>query len=105
METSNVIRMHPKLCVSDAHASYSILVEAMRGSSGIQLSIPADATVDLSFLQIIEAARLRANEQGKSLSLLEPASGELRRALDRSGLLTDAAISDRSFWLHEETTQ
>ena len=105
METSSVIRIHPKLCVSDAQASYSALVEAMRGSSSIQLSIPADATVDLSFLQIIEAARLRANEQGKTLSLLEPASGELRRALDRSGLLTDAEISDRSFWLHEEATQ
>lgn len=105
METSKVIRVHLNLCISDAHASYSIIAEAMRESSSIQLAIPADATVDLSFLQIIEAARLRANEQGKSLSLLEPASGELRRVLDRSGLMTAATISDRSFWLHEETTQ
>jgi len=105
METSTVIRMHPNLCVSDAHASYSIISDSIRGSSSIQLAIPPDATVDLSFLQIIEAARLRANEQGKSLSLLEPASGELRRALDRSGLMTTATISDRSFWLHEETAQ
>jgi hypothetical protein len=105
METSTVIRMHPNLCVSDIRTSYSILIEAMDGSTDIQLAIPTDAVADLSFLQIIEAARLRANEQGKSLSLLEPASGELRRALDRSGLMTTATIADRSFWLHEETTQ
>jgi hypothetical protein len=105
MEKSTVIRMHPNLCVSDIRASYSTIVEAMEGSSSLQLAIPADASVDLSFLQIVEAARLKSNEQGKSLSLLEPASGELRRALDRSGLLTAATISDRSFWLHEETAQ
>ncbi|PIO97075.1 hypothetical protein [Pleomorphomonas carboxyditropha] len=105
MENSTVIRMHPNLCVSDIRASYSTLVEALDGFSSIQLGIPTDAIVDLSFLQLIEAARLRANEQGKSLSLLEPANGELRRALDRSGLMTAATSADRSFWLHEETTQ
>ncbi|WP_051228180.1 hypothetical protein [Pleomorphomonas oryzae] len=105
MEKTTVVRMHPNLCVSDIRTSYSTIVESIDGSSSIQLAIPTDATVDLSFLQLIEAARLRANEQGKSLSLLEPAGGELRRALDRSGLLTAAAIADRSFWLHEETAQ
>ena len=105
MENSTVIRMHPNLCLSDIRESYSKIVEAIDGFSSIQLAIPTDAIVDLSFLQVIEAARLRANEQGKSLSLLEPASGELRRALDRSGFMTTAAITDRSFWLHEETTQ
>lgn len=105
MENSTVIRMHPNLCVSDIRTAYSTVVESMEGFSSIQLSIPTDAVVDLSFLQIVEAARLRAIEQGKSLSLLEPASGELRRALDRSGLLTAATTADRSFWLHEETAQ
>lgn len=105
MEKPIVIRMHSTLCVSDIRASYSTLTEAMDGLLSIQLAIPADATVDLSFLQLIEAARQRAAEQGKSLSLLEPAGGELRRALDRSGLLTAATVADRSFWLHEETAQ
>lgn len=105
MEKSAVIRMHPNLCVSDITASYSTIVESMEASSSIHLDIPPDATVDLSFLQVIEAARLKANEQGKSLSLLEPATGELRRALDRSGLLTAATTADRSFWLHEESAQ
>jgi len=105
MENSTVIQMRPSLCIADISASYSILAEAMKNSASIQLAIPTDATVDLSFLQVIEAARLKACEQGKSLSLLEPANGELRRALDRSGLLTVATASDRSFWLHEETAQ
>lgn len=105
MEISTVIRMHPNLCVSDIRTSYSTLVEAMENFSSIQLAIPTDAAVDLSFLQLVEAARLRATEQGKSLSLLEPAGGELRRALDRSGLMTAATFADRSFWLHEETAQ
>lgn len=105
MEKSTVIRMHPNLCVADIQSSYSTIVEAVEEFSSIQLGIPANAAVDLSFLQLIEAARLKANEQGKALSLLEPASGELKRALDRSGLLTAATIADRSFWLHEETAQ
>ncbi len=105
MEKSTVIRLHPNLSVSDIRTSYSTIVEYIEKFSSIQLDIPTDAIVDLSFLQVIEAARLRANEQGKTLSLLEPASGELRRTLDRSGLMTAAAIADRSFWLHEETTQ
>jgi hypothetical protein len=105
MEKSTAIRMHANLCVSDIRSSYSALLEAMEGFPSILLTIPTDAVVDLSFLQIIEAARLRASEQGKSLSLLEPANGELRRALDRSGLMTAATAADRSFWLHEETVQ
>lgn len=105
MENSTVIRMHPNLCVSDIRSSYSTIVESIEGYSSIKLEIPDDVMVDLSFLQVIEAARLKANEQGKSLFLLEPASGELRRALDRSGLLTAATVTDRSFWLHEETAQ
>lgn len=105
MEKSIVIRMHSTLCVSDIRTSYSTLIDAMDGRSSIQLAIPSDATVDLSFLQLIEAARQRAAEQGTTLSLLEPAGGELRRALDRSGLLTAATVADRSFWLHEETAQ
>ncbi len=105
MENSIVIRMHSNLCVSDIKTSYSTLVEAMDKFPSIRLAIPTDAIVDLSFLQLIEAARQRAVEQGKSLSLLEPANGELRRALDRSGLMTAATVADRSFWLHEETAQ
>ncbi len=105
MENSTVIKMHSTLCVADIAASYSTLKEALVGSSSITLEVPHDASVDLSFLQLLEAARLRASEQGKSLSLLEPANGELRRALDRSGLLTNASTADRSFWLHEETAQ
>ncbi len=105
MENSTIVRMQPNLCVSDIRASYSSLVDAIEGFPSTLLAIPIDAEVDVSFLQLIEAARLRAAEQGKSLSLLEPASGELRRALDRSGLMTAATAADRSFWLHEETAQ
>lgn len=105
MENSTVIQMHSTLCVSDIHLSWSTLSEAIKGFTSIRLAIPADATVDLSFLQLVEAARLKASEQGKSLSLLDTANGELRRALDRSGLLAAASPADRSFWLHEETVQ
>jgi hypothetical protein len=80
-----------------------MLAESIDEFSSIELAIPTEAVVDLSFLQVIEAARLKATEQGKSLSLVEPAGGELRRALDRSGLMAAAKGADLSFWLHEET--
>lgn len=75
MENSTVIRMRPNLCVSDIRSSYSTIAESLEGFSSIKLEIPDDVMVDLSFLQVIEAARLKANEQGKSLfSLSRPAA-------------------------------
>ena len=65
--------------------------------------IDADALdeIDITTLQLIEAARRQAAKSAKQLSLKNPAAGDLRDALERGGFLSDDA--SRAFWCHEGT--
>ncbi|MDO1580512.1 STAS domain-containing protein [Rhizobium oryzicola] len=81
------------------------LLSALAGNGSIILDIPEDAQADLSFVQLIEAARIYAGTAGKQLSLKQPASGQVLEVLDRGGFLQDMAAEDQRFWLHERTVQ
>jgi len=80
--------------VSDAHRR---LAEAMAGPGAVAADVAADASVDLSFVQLIESARRTARESGGPFRLARPADGALREILERGGFL--AAPADRQFWL------
>lgn len=105
MEKTTVIQMQSTLCVRDMPQAFATLVSALDENDSITVAIPADAAVDLSLIQLLEAARLRGAELGKTLVLSTPAQGEVRRALERSGLLATANKGDLQFWLHGETAQ
>ena len=66
------------------------------------LEIDCDAAeeVDLSFIQLILAARTSAAMASRIVSLARPASGALLDALRRGGLLAGA---DQGFWLQTGT--
>lgn len=66
----------------------------------ISLEIAGSADVDVSFVQLIEAARTYAAGRGKSLALSHPASDRLLDVLDRAGLLDDPKSATSSFWLN-----
>ncbi len=60
--------------------------------------------VDLSFVQLVVAARESARKAGRSVTLAQPASGVLREVLERSGFIgagVDQPNSDQAFWLKE----
>jgi hypothetical protein len=80
--------------VSEAHRR---LAEAIAASGAVEASVEAETSVDLSFVQLIEAARRTAREAGASFRLAGPAAGALRKTLERGGFL--AASPDREFWL------
>ncbi|AYD03211.1 STAS domain-containing protein [Neorhizobium sp. NCHU2750] len=69
------------------------------------IELAADVQVDISFLQVVEAARVYAGTAGKSIALSQPASGALLETLRRSGFLEDMSAEDTKFWLHQGDIQ
>lgn len=81
------------------------LLGRFEATDALTLIIDDDSFVDLSFVQLIASARLYAQDRGKTISLARPATGGLRRVLDRAGFLTNAPPDAVRFWLHEEQAQ
>ena len=80
--------------IADAHRD---LATALTASDAVKAQVADDATVDLTFVQLIQSARLTARETGAAFGLAAPAAGQLRETLERGGFL--AAPEDREFWL------
>ncbi len=78
---------------------------ALSSHGALALDIANDASADLSFIQLIESARIFAGTTGRQFVLSKPASGSLLQLLDRAGFLEDMSADDRRFWLHEGVTQ
>lgn len=76
------------------------LLQALKKHETINLKLQDDVDVDLTFVQLVEAARRFAAAKGKTIALTEPASNALRDVLERGGFLTSA--EPRAFWLHEK---
>ncbi|PDT31715.1 hypothetical protein CO660_02960 [Rhizobium sp. L9] len=77
---------------------------AFRSKDTILFRIPADAEADLSFIQLMEAARRQAKAAGKTVNLSSPASGSVLNVLERSGFIESFDHEDLKFWLHKEVT-
>lgn len=86
--------------ITDAHAQLS---DALKSGAPIVVTVPADATVDLTFVQLMEAARRSAGDHGGQLSLSRPADGGLLETLRRGGFLQ--AADSRRFWLMDSGEQ
>jgi MFS superfamily sulfate permease-like transporter len=85
--------------ISDIHANIS---EFLKNSDDIVLDVPENAEADLSFVQLIEAVRRHAKNNGKAISLASPATGHILKVLERAGFLEAFDGDDTKFWLHEE---
>ena len=93
------------LTIRQVAAVHEAIRSALGGKDAVLLSIAEDAEVDLSFLQLVHAARLQAAVDGRTLALDRPADGNLLSTLERAGFLTDADPRDREFWLHRKELQ
>ncbi|MCI3135427.1 STAS domain-containing protein [Phenylobacterium aquaticum] len=80
--------------IPDAHAQLS---EALKSGAPIVVTVPPEATVDLTFVQLMEAARRSNGDRGGQFSLSRPAEGGLLETLRRGGFLE--AADSRRFWL------
>lgn len=81
-------------------ALHTELVQAIKKSRAICFKLRRDVEVDLTFIQLVEAARRYATLNSKGLTLAEPASGQLTDMLARGGFVANAEA--RAFWLHEK---
>jgi ABC-type transporter Mla MlaB component len=89
--------------VRTAEQSHSVLLEALRSASSIDLDCSQVTETDVSFVQLLLSARKTAAEYGKSLTLAHPAGETLRSVLERGGFLkADSPAGDRLFWLKSE---
>ena len=88
--------------ISDIHQSMTL---KLRDSKTLVLEVTADAEADLSFVQLVESARIEAKASGKTLRLSSPASGSVLKVLQRGGFIDAFTAEDAQFWLHDEVHQ
>lgn len=95
------IALPAALTIRTVQTTRDQLLAGLSGAKSVVLDIPDDADADLSFVQLIEAARLSAQSSGKDLKLRNPAARGVLSTLERGGFLTEMDPSARFFWLHE----
>jgi ABC-type transporter Mla MlaB component len=83
--------------VTDAWTRLRTAVEA---GGAIALDLSGVSAADLSFVQLIESARLSAERLGGSVTLAQPAAGALRDVLERGGFLDGGCAAHTQFWTH-----
>lgn len=77
------------------------LKEALSAGDRIDIDCGGLEEVDVSFIQLLIAARKSALASGKDLTLSAPAGGCLLAALTAAGL---ASAGSQSFWFGERTS-
>jgi hypothetical protein len=83
--------------IETAHRS---LCDKLQGGDGVVIDVTDVGDADLTFIQLIEAARRTAAAQAKTLALAAPVCGALRSLLDRGGFLPKSGGEAAAFWLH-----
>jgi anti-anti-sigma regulatory factor len=81
--------------IREAVQTHAVLLDALRGPGDVLLDCGAVTDVDLSFIQIILAARRTADEAGRRLALHDKPTGALAQALTRGGFRVE---TDPALW-------
>ena len=90
------------LTIRQAAGTRDAIRAAFDKDGPVVLHVADDAETDLSFLQLVQAARLQADTFGRGIALAKPAGGSLLATLERAGFLTAASARDLEFWLHRK---
>jgi hypothetical protein len=98
-------RLPPNLTVRAINAVQQEMLQFIAEKSAMTLQLDGDYQVDISFIQLVEAARIYAGSVGKPIALSAPASGSLLDTLERAGFLEGMNADDAKFWLHEGVIQ
>lgn len=93
------------LTIAHAAALRKLLLSELEARPLLEIALPEDAEMDLSFIQVMESARLSAALQDKQISMRTPADANLMRLLERAGFTTDMSSESRAFWFHEGAIQ
>ncbi len=94
------LRCSGDLTIRTVRATHEAFCAEFKARDEVILDITKESDIDLTFVQLIEAARLTAARQSKKLSLARPATGVLLDVLKRGGFVETA--TDAAFWLHSD---
>jgi ABC-type transporter Mla MlaB component len=95
------------LTVRGIEDARSKLLEMIKRHSVVEVDCSSATDVDLSFIQLLLAARVSARQSAKTIQLAHPAAGPLQSALVRGGFLESVAgrpAAGDSFWLGGEVS-
>ena len=79
-----------------------LILDFLNNNPATVLDIDGAAQVDLSFVQLVTAARKQAEAKAGRVLLARPASGDLYDVLKRGGFLDEMTPDAAHFWLHQE---
>lgn len=81
------------------------LLAGLAGSDALTLDVGGLVSADLSFVQMVQAARSQAARDGKQIMLSASAPPPLARLIEASGLLWARSPEDLQFWFKGEAGQ
>jgi ABC-type transporter Mla MlaB component len=96
-----IVCLEGSLTLPRVQAAHAALATALKQASAVEVDCANATDVDVSFIQLLLAARRSSIDQGKSFALAAPAAGALLNALERGGFLSadeNSAAADRDFW-------
>lgn len=97
LKTPPGVELGGDLTIRGIKIAHERLSFAMRDNSEVEVRVAEDATVDLTLVQLIEAARREKRDAGGDLTFATPAPQPLLDVLTRGGFLE--AAESRRFWL------
>jgi hypothetical protein len=81
------------------------LVQAIETHADVALDLASLSELDLSFVQLVHAARAHRGQDGGVLRLARPAGQNVAALLRRAGFLTQPDPADIDFWFHGDLPQ
>ena len=98
----DLVNLPDKLNIRNISYVHDIILSKLSSGRPVSFTLPLNAEVDLSFVQIVEATRIQAKSSGVSLRLSSPASDAVLDVLERGGFCEAFSEEDKNFWLHQE---
>lgn len=95
-----VVELQGDVTLQTVGAVHKDLLKAAEGSARLVIQLQPDAAVDLTGVQLLEAARRWADAAGGAVALAKAAENGLLETLRRGGFLHTP--EQRRFWLKEE---
>ncbi len=86
-------------------ALHAQINDGLRDYPLVELDGSAIAEADLSFIQLVEAARAHAAQLDRIFRLTEPANQPITALLHRAGMLARPGADFIEFWFHGELPQ
>lgn len=106
--TSHMVELPSEAGLRAAQDIATLLQEAIAANRAITVATSAVKTADLTTIQLLLAAKRRADSLGKSLSLAAQPQGALRTLLIELGFLDSSGApltADGGFWTSSTTAK